>query len=120
MAGPLKQDQIDAITATEPAETVGSFVIPHKQVHQGLDGLGMWVIETLQELELDTGKFSWLLASIGKLFAAAKSIANLVIVCSGNEAPDAELSPVLPYELAVTDMRDFVKSIHMHWMRLQF
>jgi hypothetical protein len=64
----------------------------------------MWVIETIQELELDTDKFSWLSASIGKLFVAAvNSITNILIICGGNEASDAELAPVLQYELAATN-----------------
>ncbi|EEC42950.1 predicted protein [Phaeodactylum tricornutum CCAP 1055/1] len=120
MAGPLEQEQIDAIISKEPAEGNGSYVITHNQVRSCLDGLGMWMIKTVEELASDEEKLSCLLASIGNLFVvAANGIANIAIVRSGNKSQAAELPPVLPYELAASNMRDFVKTIQKHRTRLQ-
>jgi hypothetical protein len=120
MTGPLDQVQIDAILAAEPAERSGSYVITHKQVRSCLDELGMWVLETIQDLESDENEFCCLLGSIGNLLVcAADGIANIAIVSSGNEVFDTELPPVLPYKLAATNMRTFVKNIQRHRARLQ-
>jgi hypothetical protein len=99
MAGPLQQEQIDAIISKEPAERNGIYVITHNQVRLCLDGLGMWMIETVEELASVEEKLSCLLASVGNLFVdAANGIANIAIVRSGNESQAAELPPVLPKE----------------------
>jgi hypothetical protein len=115
MTGPRDQVQIDAILAAEPAERSGSYVITQKQVRSCLDELGMGVLETVQDLESDENAFCCLLGSFRNLLVcAADGIANIAIVSSGNEVFDMELPPVLPYKLAATNMRTFVKNIQRH------
>jgi len=120
MNGPLDDAQITAIMEAEPAETEGSFVISHAQVRTFLDGLGMWVLEKLQELEADEEELSRVLGSIGRLFVeSADGITSIATETGRNGAMGEPLPPVLPYELTKCSMRDFVKVIRKHQGRLQ-
>jgi len=111
MEGPLDEEQISAMMATEPIERSGSFVVSHGKVRLFLDGLGMWVIETMQELELvlESDEISRLCSGVGKLFVTTADGINKIAALHNKN--DAVLPPVLPCELAAIDMRKFVTII---------
>jgi hypothetical protein len=114
MEGPLDEEQICAMMAMEPIERNGSFVISHGKVRLFLDRLGMWVIETMQELELvlESDEISHLCTGVGKLFVTAADGINKIAALHNKN--DAVLPPVLPCELAAIDMRQFVTIIHVN------
>lgn len=67
-------------------ETSGAFIITHVNVKDSLDGLGLWIMGLLDELDDD--KLFVLIGYVGKLFVqAANGIAK--IVCQRDKANEA-------------------------------
>jgi hypothetical protein len=59
-------------------------------------------------------------SSVGKLFVeAADGISQIVCERNSSNEPNQELPPVLPHELARVDMRQFVKILQTHRVRLK-
>lgn len=74
-------------------------LIMHQNIQSFLDGFGVWVIETLEELEQeDADELSCLHASVGHLLVeAGEGLVHLFTIQKGN---DTNLPLALPYELA--------------------
>ena len=117
MEGLLSQQQIDDIVAQQPTEQSGDFVVSHEHARLFLNGLGLWMIEAVEYLEVD--EVCVLVRIFGKLFVeAADGISQIVCERGSSNDPMDHLPELFPHELARMDMRHFVKVLQSHRERL--
>jgi hypothetical protein len=94
-----------------------TWVLSDGTIRLALEGLVFWMMEQLDGL--DGSEICSVLGSVGKLFVTACD-GVWRIICErdeSNHAPD-ELPPVLPHELCQICMREFVRRLQGHSMRL--
>jgi hypothetical protein len=115
--GPLSPEEICDILSDQPAESCGAFIVTHDSIRLAIEELGFWVMEQLDGL--DGSEICSLLRSVGKLFVTACDGISR-IVCERDESNQAtdELPPVLPHELCQIGMREFVRHLQDHSVRL--
>ena len=70
MSGPLTADKISAVDTTA-AYVHGQYVLTHAKYKLFIEGLGMWVLTAIDELESDD--LQSVLVSVAKLFVESSS-----------------------------------------------
>lgn len=115
MQGPLDAQQIADID--EPAESSGRYVLTHARARSAMDGLGMYIIETLDAMPAED--VSKIVAAVARMLVdAAAGIDDILGDGRDNEAVSDEVPPVMPFELAKVDTRSFVKLLQTQRPRL--
>jgi hypothetical protein len=117
MTGPLSPGDIAALSSDEYVVN-GSYVLSKAHARGALEGLGVWVCQTVDGLsaeELDT----LVMATASAFTQLAQEISAIVAERdSSNQAADG-LPPVIPVQLVKLTMRQFVSFYNAHLPRLQ-
>ncbi|KAH6577118.1 hypothetical protein BASA50_010582 [Batrachochytrium salamandrivorans] len=117
MVGPLETLQLEMIDSSTTARC-GKFALSYENARSCLDGLGVWVLETLDTLSQDD--VSMLVTAIAQMLCQLAQGLHAVVAerdCV-NDAGE-ELPPVLPHQLARVDVRRFSSILNAHKTRIQ-
>ncbi|KAH6567445.1 hypothetical protein BASA50_003292 [Batrachochytrium salamandrivorans] len=117
MVGPLETSQLEMIDSSTTARC-GKFALSYENARSCLDGLGVWVLETLDTLSQDD--VSMLVTAIAQMLCQLAQGLHAVVAerdCV-NDAGE-ELPPVLPHQLARVDVRRFSSILNAHKTRIQ-
>ncbi|KAI8895523.1 hypothetical protein BC833DRAFT_567403 [Globomyces pollinis-pini] len=117
MKGPLTFEQLNAIDRST-SEVCGSFVLSHEHAHMFLDGLDLFVIQSLAVLDFPTAH--QLVVAVARMFVTLADGIHKIVAerDSINQAGD-ELPPVLPHQLVLIDLRTFNRILSDQMPRLQ-
>ena len=77
MSVPLTTDEIAAVETTT-AEVHGRYILTHAKAKLFIEGLGMWVLTAIDELEFDD--IQYVIVSVAKLFV--KSASGIMAILS--------------------------------------
>ena len=112
MSGPLTANEIAAID-TMTVEVYGRYVMTHAKAKLFIEGLCMWVLTAIHELESDD--IQSVLVSVAKLFVEIAS-GIMAIVAEHDLLNDrgTEIPPVIPNQLVHIDMRTFISYVNRH------
>lgn len=114
MEGPLEEN----LDNTDPTVSVnGSFRITHAHVRSCMDGVGRWVLTAMDAMEENT--LTKVVASVDDTFVLIADGINMIVPDRDlmNDAA-AELPPVFPHQLVVSDKRTLVQCLYGHQDRL--
>ncbi|KAH6564522.1 hypothetical protein BASA62_007859 [Batrachochytrium salamandrivorans] len=117
MVGPLETSQLEMIDSSTTARC-GKFALSYENARLCLDGLGVWVLETLDTLSQDD--VSMLVTAIAQMLCQLAQGLHAVVAerdCV-NDAGE-EFPPVLPHQLARVDVRRFSSTLNAHKTRIQ-
>ena len=117
MSGPLTANEIAAVDTTT-AEVHGCYVMTHAKVKLSIEGLDMWVLTVIDELE--SNDLQSVLVSVAKLFVeSASGIMAIISERDSSNERGTDLPPVFPHQLVHLDMRKFVSYVNGHRERLE-
>ncbi|KAH9247850.1 hypothetical protein BASA81_014533 [Batrachochytrium salamandrivorans] len=112
MVGPLETSQLEMIDSSTTARC-GKFALSYENARLCLDGLGVWVLETLDTLSQDD--VSMLVTAIAQMLCQLAQGLHAVVAerdCVNDVGE--ELPPVLPHQLARVDVRRFSSILNAH------
>ena len=117
MSGPLTADEIAAVDTTT-AEVHGCYVLTHAKAKLSIEGLDMWVLTVIDELESDD--LQSVIVFVPKLFVeSASGIMAIISERDSSNERGTDLPPVLPHQLVYLDMHKFVSYVNGHCERLE-
>ncbi|KAH9246800.1 hypothetical protein BASA81_015648 [Batrachochytrium salamandrivorans] len=117
MVGPLETSQLEMIDSSTTARC-RQFALSYENARSCLDGLGVWVLETLDTLSQDD--VSMLVTAIAQMLCQLAQGLHAVVAerdCVNDVGE--EFPPVLPHQLARVDVRRFSSTLNAHKTRIQ-
>ena len=117
MSAPLTANKIAAVDTTT-AEVHVHYVLTHAKSKLFIEGLGMWLLTAIDELESDD--LQSVLVSVAKLFVeSANDITSIIAEHDSSNDRGTEIPPVLPNQLVHLDMCTFISYVNGHCERLE-